>query len=162
MDHADFSGPMLREAAGLEMGGGDVPVGMLEGEMQIGILHRELRLRLPTTIVLKFRIEIGVEAKLVVQEFLVAKQWRIGPDRLQKKWFAPTGMGTDQIGHEALLLELFSSTGAALRSDDLGFRLHHQGIDSIGITTLKMILKIFDFSGTLRPLSKELRPKASN
>ena len=52
--------------------------------MQVGILHRELRLRLPTDVVLKLRIEIGVEAKLVVEELLVASSGRSGQITFRK------------------------------------------------------------------------------
>ena len=85
MNHADFSAPVLWKAAGLEMGGGDVPIRLLQGEMQVGIFHGRLRLLLPTALVLEFLIEVGVEAKLVIEKFLVPKQWRIGPDRLQEQ-----------------------------------------------------------------------------
>ena len=89
--------------------------------MQVGVLHGELRLIVPTAIVLEFRIEVGVEAELVVEEFLVAKQWHIGPDRFQEQWFAPARMGTDQIGREAFRFELLGSTGTGLGTNDLGF-----------------------------------------
>ena len=122
--------------------------------MQIGVFHHELRLRLPTPAVLKFRLEIGIEAELVVEKLLVAKQGHIRPNRFQKQGLTPTGVGTDQIRSEATGLELLSRAGTALSADDLGFRLHHQGMDSIGITTLKMILKIFDFLRNPTPTAK--------
>ena len=124
--------------------------------MKIGIFHGELRLLLPSAFILKFRIKVGVKSELVVKKFLIAKQWRIRPDRLQEQWFAPTGMGTDQIGCEPLLLELFSGTGAAFRSDDLGFCFHHQGMNTLGIAALKAVTEMLEALGHTPPTIKSI------
>ena len=119
--------------------------------MQVGVLHGELRLIVPTAIVLEFRIEVGVEAELVVEEFLVAKQWRIGPDCLQEKRFAPARMGTNQIGREAFRFELLGSTGTALGADDLRFRFHHQGMDTFGVAAIKAVTEVVEALGDPTP-----------
>ena len=113
--------------------------------MEIGVFHGELCLLLPNAIALEFGIKIGVEAEFVVKKFLVAKQGRIGPYCFQEKGLTPTGMGTDEIRYEAPFHELFSRESAALGADDLGFRLHHKGMDFLGVTTLKVISIIFNF-----------------
>ena len=133
------------------MGGGDVPVRLLQGEMQVGVFHGELRLLLPTAIALKLGVEVGVETVFVVEEFLVAKQWRIGPDRLQEKRFAPAGMGTDQIGREAFPFELLSSTGTSLGTNDLGFCFHHQGMDTLGVAAIKAVTEMLEALGDATP-----------
>ena len=73
MDHADLSAPVFWKAAGLEMGRADVPVSLLQCEVEIGVFHGELRLLLPPTIVLEFRIEVGVEAEFIIEKLLVTK-----------------------------------------------------------------------------------------
>ena len=99
---------------------------------------------MPTAVVLKFRIEVEVEAELVVEEFLVAKQWRIGPNRLQKKRFTPPWMGTNQIRREALRLELLSRTGTALGTDDLGFSFHQQGMKTICVAAIEAVTEVVE------------------
>ena len=56
-------------------------------------------------------------------------------------------MGTDQFRCEALLLELFSSTGTALGTNDLGFSLHHQGMHSLGIATIQAVTEMIKTLG---------------
>ena len=144
MDHTDFLAPVLRKAAGLEMGRRDVPVRLLKGEMQISIFHSQLRLLFPTTIGLEFEVKIGVETELVVKELLVAKHWRIGPNRLQEKRFTPPWMGTNQIRRESLRLKLLSRTGTALGTDDLGFSFNQQGMKTICVTAIEAVTEVVE------------------
>ena len=142
MDHADFPPPMLGETAGLEVSGGDIPIGLLQGEMKVGVLHREFRHGLPIAIILKFRIEVGVESLLVVEELLVAEQRHIRPDRFEEKRFTPARVGADEIRSKPFALELLSSTDATLSPDHLGFRFHHQGVHSLGVAAVQAVAEM--------------------
>ena len=126
------------------MGGGDIPVRLLKSEVKVSVFHVELRLLLPNVIVLEFRIEVGVKTKLVVEEFLIAKQWRIGPDRLQEKRFAPAGMGTDQIGREAFRFELLGSTGTGLGTNDLGFCFRQERMKTICVAAIEAVTEVVE------------------
>ena len=53
--------------------------------MEIGVLHNQLGLSMPVALVMELWIEIGIETVLVVEKFLVTKQWRVRPNRLEKE-----------------------------------------------------------------------------
>ena len=53
-------------------------------------------------------------------------------------------MGTDQIGNKPIGFELFSRAGTALGTDDLGFRLHHQGMNTLGVAAIEAIAEVVE------------------
>ena len=87
--------------------------------MEIGIFHRHLGFGMPAALISKFGVKTDIETTVVVEKFLITKQWRVGPDRLQKQGLSPTRMGAYQVGSEAFRLELLSCTGTALSTDNL-------------------------------------------
>ena len=106
------------------MGGGDIPVRLLEGEMQVGVLHRELRLLLPTALVLEFRVEVGVETKLVVENS--CNKAVAHPAR------SPSGIGVRPIldGHRSIGHEPFALSCSAARAQPSARMI----FDSVSIT----------------------------
>ena len=60
-------------------------------------------------------------------------------------------MGTDQIGREALGLELLSSTCTALGTNDLGFCFHHQGMNTLCVAAIKAITDMGEALGHATP-----------
>ena len=97
---------------------------------------------MPTAFVLELRIKIGIETVLVVKKFLIAKQWRIWPDRLQEERLPPSRMGANQIRNKPLELELFGRPGTAIGTDDFGFRFHHKGMHPLGVAAIEAIPEI--------------------
>ena len=127
---------MLGKTAGLKMSRTDVPVGLLQGEVKVGVLHHEFCLGLPVALTLEFRIKMGIESLLVVKELLIAKQGRVRPNRLEEKSFTPAWVSTDQIWRKPLALELLRSTDATLSPDDLGFRFNYQRMNPLGVAAI--------------------------
>ena len=60
------------------------PVGLLQGEVEVSVLHGELGLVVPVALLLEFRIKIRVESPLVVEELLITEQRYIRPDRFEE------------------------------------------------------------------------------
>ena len=53
-------------------------------------------------------------------------------------------MGADQIGNKPLSFELFSCAGTALSADDLGFRLHHQRMHTLGVASIEAVTEMVE------------------
>ena len=68
-------------------------------------------------------------------------------------------MGTDQIRCEALRLELLSSTGTALGTNDLGFSLHYQGMHPLGVATIKAVTEMVEALGNATATIKSIDAK---
>ena len=56
-------------------------------------------------------------------------------------------MGTDQIREKPLGLELFRCSGTSLGTDDLGFRLHHKGVNPLGVSAIEAVTKMAEALG---------------
>ncbi|AII42229.1 hypothetical protein KR100_02270 [Synechococcus sp. KORDI-100] len=91
---------------------------------------------------MEFRIKIGIEPMFVVKEFLIAKQWRIGPNRPQEKWLTPARMSQNDIWIKSLFLKLFRCSRTTFSTNHFGFSFHHQGMDSTCIPSVKFIAEV--------------------
>ena len=53
-------------------------------------------------------------------------------------------MGTNQIGREAFCLEMLSSTGTTLSTNDLGFCFYQQMMKPLGVSAIEAVTKIIE------------------
>ena len=68
-------------------------------------------------------------------------------------------MGTDQIRREALRLELLSSTGTSFGTDDLGFRFHDQGMNTLGVAAIKAVAEMIEALRNATPPIQRINPQ---
>ena len=68
-------------------------------------------------------------------------------------------MGTDQIRRETLRLELLSSTGTALGTDDLGFRFHRQGMNPWSVAAIEAVAVVIKALRHATPAIQRIYPQ---
>ena len=68
-------------------------------------------------------------------------------------------MCTDQIGSKTFRLELLSSTGTALSTDDLCFRFHDQGMDPWSVAAIEAVTEIIESLGHATPPIQSIDPQ---
>jgi len=120
----------------------NIPGGLLQRQIEVGVFHQQTGLTLPGPVGIKLRVKSRIKADFVVEELLITEHWRVRPNGAQEQRFTPTGMGTDQIGGEALRLELIRCLGTGLAANHLGFRLQNQRMNARSVPPFRAITEV--------------------
>ena len=95
----------------------------------------------------------------MIEKLLIGKQRNIGPDIRQEERFAPTWMGKDHIGDEALIFEEMTSSGAGLATNHFRLSLTDKTMDTGGVATVKFVSNVMHAVGI--SLERDLSPMAT-
>ena len=147
VNHADLRTPVLWKAAALEVCWGDAPTAAFQVQQGIGGFEMQPGGAWPFGCGLQFRVEMGIKAVRLVEEFLVREQGHIGPDIREAEHFAPAGMAANQIGVEPFGFEFCGCFGAGFPAQNLALQIQGPGVNVFGISPLQSVLDVSEGVG---------------